>query len=156
MTKFAFLMATGLTLAASGAAWAENVVASDPEAIAKLMQDWGYRAELTKDSEGDPKINTSAAGVDFYVYFYGCSGGADCTEIQLGAGFDLPDGMTLEAVNEWSSQNRFNRVYLDEEKDPFIRYDVNLAEGGISPELFKEILANYERRLADFQEHINW
>ncbi len=162
------LLALALALPAAGPAAAQtaahptspaaggSVVAENPEAIAKLLQDWGYRAQLKKDDQGDPQIDSSTAGVNYTIYFYGCEGGRNCTSIQLSSGFDLTDGTTLAVVNDWNTNKRYSKVYLDDQNDPFIEIDVNLYGGGISEETFRDTLDLWDRLLADFQTHINW
>jgi Putative bacterial sensory transduction regulator len=150
------LLSIFLTLAAGSPALAQNVTADDPDAIVKLLQEWGYRATLVKDSQGDPKIDSATAGVNFSVYFYGCTAGADCSSIQLSSGFDMESGTTPEVVNAWNSTKRFGKVYLDDEQDPFIEMDITLAAGGVSRDNFRDDMDKWEQLLSDFQTHIDW
>lgn len=145
-----------LALAAGTPATAQNVVADDPQAIVDVLKDWGYRAALVKDSEGDPKIDSATSGVNFSIYFYGCSGGTQCTSIQFASGFDMDQGTTPGVVNEWNANKRFGKVYLDDEKDPFIEMDISLVGGGISRDNFRDNLEKWEQLVGDFQKHIDW
>ncbi|HEX9858108.1 MAG TPA: hypothetical protein VGA75_07105, partial [Paracoccaceae bacterium] len=56
-----------LALGTATPAFAANVQAEYPAAIAELMKTFGYRAELTTDDQGDPKIKSSAGGANFSV-----------------------------------------------------------------------------------------
>lgn len=143
-------------LAAPGPVLAENLVASDARAIAAAMQDFGYRAELTTDNEGDPLIKSAAGGANFSVYFYGCSAGKHCQSIQFSAGFDLADGTSLEVANDWNARKRFAKTYLDQDMDPYLEMDVNLAYGGVTAKNFADTLDSWDKLLADFKTHINW
>jgi Putative bacterial sensory transduction regulator len=145
-----------LALAAAGPAFAQSVAADNPQAIADLLKTWGYRAELTKDDQGDPKIDSATAGANYSIYFYGCEGGKNCTSIQFSSGFDLDKGTTLDVVNDWNTKKRYGKVYLDDTQDPYIEVDVNLFGGGIPQDNFRDTLESWERLLADFQTHINW
>ena len=90
--------------------------------VAKLLQDEGYRAKLSKDGEGDPLIESSMGGLTVYVYFYDCE--ADrCGSLQFAVGMDMDDGLKHEAINDFNRQYRYARAYLDDEMDPFLQYD---------------------------------
>jgi hypothetical protein len=145
-----------LALAITSPALAAPVVAENPQAIADLLNDLGYRAKLTKDGVGDPKIESAAAGVNFAIYFYGCTDGKGCTSIQFAQGFDMDSAMNMSLVNDWNAKQRYGEVYLDVEGDPFLEMDINLAGGGISEDGFRDSLDSWERLLADFQQHIDW
>ncbi len=133
-----------------------NIVATDPAGIAAALQSFGYKAVLETDGNGDPKIRSGAAGSNFSIYFYGCSGGQDCRSIQLAAGFDLTNGTTLEVVNDWNAKKRYGKSYMDQDADPWLEMDLNLDFGGISPDTFRDNLDLWERLVADFKTHINW
>ncbi len=133
-----------------------QVTADNPEGMADLMRDFGYRAELTTDDQGDPKIRSGGGGANYSIYFYGCTDGKDCQSIQFSAGFDLDAGTTLAVVNDWNTNKRFGKVYLDPDNDPYIEMDVNLAFGGIGEATFKDSLELWDRVLSDFQAHIDW
>jgi Putative bacterial sensory transduction regulator len=152
------LKALSLILALGGASPAISapVVAENPQAIADLLKDIGYRAELTKDDTGDPKIESAAAGASFSIYFYGCTDGKDCSSIQFSSGFDLDNALNLSSVNDWNTRKRYGKVYTDDDGDPYIELDINLAGGGISEDSFRDSLESWERLLSDFQEHIDW
>jgi hypothetical protein len=131
------------------------VDASSPQAIANLMQQAGYRAVLTTDNVGDPKIESSAAGADFSIYFYGCENGANCLSLQYTSGYDLPNGASLGLINDWNGTKRFGFAYLDNENDPFLNYDVNMSYG-VSEQNFLDSLSLWDTILADFHAHIDW
>lgn len=145
-----------LALALPGAALAQNITADDPGKIAATLQEAGYKAELTQDDQGDPKIKSSAGGANYSIYFYGCANNKHCQSIQFSAGFDLTNGTTLEVVNDWNTKKRYGKVYLDADKDPYIEMDVNLAYGGVSRKGFLDTLDSWDRLLSDFQAHIDW
>jgi hypothetical protein len=129
--------------------------ATSPQAIANLMQQAGYRAVVTTDNIGDPKIESSAAGADFSIYFYGCENGQNCLSVQFSSGYDMPNGVSLQLINDWNATKRFSFAYLDNENDPFLNYDVNLY-AGVSEQNFLESLSLWDTILADFHTHIDW
>lgn len=133
-----------------------NITAKDPRAIADLLKDMGYRAELTKDKQGDPKINSAADGSKFGILFYGCTANIDCTSIQFYSGFDLEKGSTLKEMNDWNVSKRFAKAYLDEEDDPYLELDLSLDFGGISPDAFRDTVITWDSVISQFKGHIGW
>jgi type 1 fimbria pilin len=131
------------------------VDATNAQAIAELLQQEGYRAAVGIDNVGDPKIDSSAAGVDFTIYFYGCDNGQNCQSLQFSSGYDLERGTSFQAMNDWNSTQRFGYAYLDNESDPFVNMDVNMSYG-ISPDNLRDTLAVWEQVLSDFHTHIDW
>ncbi len=138
-----------------GALGGNMVDATSPEAIVGLLQQAGYRANLTVDNIGDPLIESSAAGVDFSIYFYGCDNAVNCQSLQFSSGYDLDRGTSFQAMNDWNSTQRFGYAYLDNESDPYVNMDMNMAYG-ISTDGFFDSLAIWEQVLADFHTHIDW
>lgn len=131
------------------------VDASNPQAVADLLQQAGYRAAVGVDNVGDPKIDSSAAAVDFSIYFYGCENARNCQSVQFSSGYDLEKGTSFQAMNDWNAAQRFGYAYLDSDSDPFVSMDVNMAFG-ISPDNFRDSLALWEQVLSDFHTHIDW
>lgn len=149
------LLATPLG-AETSASDTRRVTASDPQAMVKLLQDMGYRAELTKDNQGDPKINSAAGGSKFGILFYNCTKNVDCRAIQFYSGFDLEKGSTLQLMNDWNTDKRFGKAYLDSENDPYLELDLNLDFGGISEDAFRDTVDTWEQLVSGFKEHIDW
>ena len=133
-----------------------NVSASDPVRILALMQEIGLEGTLTVDGVGDPKIESQASESAFSIYFYGCTDNANCTNLQLTAGYDLPNGITLQKLNAWNADKRYSFAYADEEFDPFLNMDISLDFDGIGPENLKDLLALWRFQIEAFEEHIDW
>ena len=96
--------------------------------IAAVLKTKGLVAEIGKDSEGDPVITTSVDEVNFWIYFYGCKAGR-CTSIQFSKGYDLDKGLSFEQANEWNYEFRFGKMSMDNEKDPYVKMDLNVEKG---------------------------
>jgi hypothetical protein len=126
-----------------------QVVASDPETVAKAVGEAGYLAKLQKDSLGDPQIATKMSGWNVMINFYGCTDNADCQSIQLSTGFDRTAPMDLKQVNDWNSNRRFGSVSLDEDGDPFVSWDIILTEP-VSPSMLAIVLETYDEAVGDF------
>ncbi|PCD76511.1 YbjN domain-containing protein [Pseudothioclava arenosa] len=146
-------LALGFALAAPAA---NAQVMADVDVIAVFLQEFGLPTEKTVDPDGDPKIESRIEGTRFAVYFYGCDNGKECDSIQFSTGFDLKEPMTLEAANAWNRDKRFGKVYLDEDGDPYIEYDVNTDFDGIGSENFDDSIDLWRALLAEFRDYIDW
>ncbi len=97
--------------------------------VAQVLQAKGFKAEITKDSSGDPLIKSAADGTRYSILFYGCKHTARCSAIQFYAGFHLDKGMTTDKINDWNRENRFGRAYIDKDRDPNIEMDLDVEHG---------------------------
>ncbi|MDP1632647.1 MAG: YbjN domain-containing protein [Caulobacter sp.] len=104
------------------------------EEAATVLRARKLEVEITTDEQGDPLIKSSSSDLNWRIYFYDCTAGR-CTSIQFSAGFDLDDGLTYAKANEWNFTKRFGRAALDDEMDPYVRYDVDVAKGYTSESL---------------------
>ncbi len=146
-------LALGFALAAPAAS---AQVMADIDVIAVFLQEFGLPTEKTVDPDGDPKIESRIEGTRFAVYFYGCDNGKECDSIQFSTGFDLKEPMSLESANAWNRDKRFGKVYLDEDGDPYIEYDVNTDFDGIGAENFDDSIDLWRALLAEFRDYIDW
>jgi hypothetical protein len=99
---------------------------ADPDVILDIAKGYGS-ANLEKDSDGNPQIAGRLEGVKYWVYFYGCTNGANCRSIQFSTGYTDP--FTAAKANEWNYQYRYVKAY--ESKGSNFRMDVDF-QGGIS------------------------
>jgi hypothetical protein len=131
------------------------VSAEDPQRLVSIIQDLGFQAKLEKDNVGDPVIRSSSSGVEFSVYFYDCKNNKRCTSLHFTAGYDLDEGISLEAVQEWNADKRFASAYVDDENDPFLQMDVN-TEGGITQENFEKTFELWQALKGEFEVFIGF
>lgn len=132
-------------------------VAADPDVIQVFMQGYGLQVTQSTDDVGDPMLQSRIEGTYFEVYFYGCDdNGAACTSIQFAAGFDKDRPMKLAPINSWNQETRFGRAYLDDEGDPHLEYDINLAKDGVGGKNFDDSIDIWRTILADFRQSIDW
>lgn len=123
--------------------------------VAKALLDKGYKAEVTTDSAGDPMIRSSADGSNFRILFYSCkNSGPRCVSITFSAGFDLDKGLSYSRINEWNSEKRFGRAYLDDEMDPYVQMDVDF-ERGATNEAISNVVDTWAAVLPVFKSFIN-
>jgi hypothetical protein len=134
----------GIALAAAGIwslatvplAAAQMVEARNPASVMQALTDAKYVAELKKDTQGDPMIIAESSGMKFVILFFGCKNNVDCKSVSFFSAYRAQNKVTPDAVNAWNRDHRFGRVYLDNEGDPAIQFDVDLDDGGMTPALF--------------------
>jgi hypothetical protein len=139
----------------STSAEAQMVTAQNPSSVVSAVQSAGYKALLKRDSDGTPSISSSASGMKFVIFFFGCKEGENCKTIQFFSGITEANNASLKKMNEWNAGHRFTRAYLAEDGTTArIEMDLNLDKGGISSSLFSDNLALWDGSLAAFFEFI--
>ncbi|MFQ5439551.1 MAG: YbjN domain-containing protein [Paracoccaceae bacterium] len=147
----AVFLATTANLAAQ-----EMVSPANAIDIAEALRDLGYRAQLKKDSVGDPMISSKAAGLNFSVFYYGCDDGDQCQSVQLSVMFDKEGVDSLPDLNDWNKRKRYAKAHFNDDGNIVLRYDINMSGEGISRASFNEVFDLWERLLNDFKDHIGW
>lgn len=122
--------------------------------VAAALKAKGLDSEISRDDADDPLIKIRSEGIDWYVYFYSCTNDR-CESIQLTAGFDKEHGITYSKANEWNFTKRFARAALDDDMDPFLRYDID-AEKGASTETIELAIETWQLILPQFMEFIDF
>jgi hypothetical protein len=152
----ALIIAGMLGLLAATPAAAQNVTAKEPEALAKVLRDAGYKAVLEKDSAGDPMIVTAADGSNIRVLFYNCENNRNCLTVQFYVGFDTEKSPGMSVINQFNREKRFVRAYLDDEGDPALELDVNLDFGGMTAGNFKDTFEVFVAQVSAYKKAIGW
>ncbi|MEQ9401207.1 MAG: YbjN domain-containing protein [Longimicrobiales bacterium] len=134
----------------------QTVAAAEPETVVSALRSAGYRAEVTTDSHGDPMIRSASGGTNWSLYFYGCRDNRDCRSVQFAVSFDKAEALDADNMNDWNRRIRFGQASVDDEGDPRLSLDLNLAEGGISRALFIDNVELWDRTLSRFLDHIDW
>ena len=146
------MLAAGM--AAAAPAQASNVTARDPQSIVAALQKAGYQAKLTKDDVGDPMIESSSGGSQFIVFFMNCTGNRDCRTVQFYSGYSEYKG-DHKKMNEWNRDNRFGRGYISDQGAARVEMDVDLDDGGMSPELFEDNIEYWVTVMSAFEKFIS-
>jgi hypothetical protein len=145
-----------LTIAFSVGTLAQTIVsAENPAELVAIIQKLGFQGKLEKDNAGDPVIRSSSSGADFSIYFYDCTNNERCQSLHFTAGYDLPDGTSLDAMQQWNAEKRFASAYLDDESDPYLQMDIN-TEGGITQENFEKSLDLWQSLKGEFEKYIDF
>jgi len=129
--------------------------ATDPQRISSLLQAEGYPMEVDTDALGDPMIRGKIEGGPFFVFFYGCEGANSCRSIQFKTAYDMRIPMPLQQANQWNADKRFVSVYLDDEGDPHLTMDVQLANG-MTDENFMGNFSMWLSLQDSFEDFIDW
>jgi hypothetical protein len=119
-----------------------------PAEIASLMQDSGYRADMTKLDNGCTAILSSAAGFNFSIYLYGDCERERVTTLQFSSAFG--DKVSVEQVNKWNREKRFLKAYMDAEGELCVEWDVVVSF--VSPAAIRECLGWWEAVLGEVNE----
>jgi hypothetical protein len=123
--------------------------------MAAAVSALGFRAALERDEYDDPIIRSAAEGLNFSIIFYGCTDGADCGSIQFSAWFDLDARATAAAMNAWNRKVRFGQTFIDDEGDPHLQLDIEMA-GGLPRANFDALFVRWQSLLGTFKDHIDW
>jgi hypothetical protein len=151
----ALSLAVAAVFANAGVAQAQMVTAKDPSSVIKVLQNAGYKAELSKDDSGDPLIQSASSGSNFAVLFYGCTDNRNCARIQFAVTYTDKKNVGLDVFNAWNAKNYFGRVYRNEQGTARLEMDVDLDDGGMSSLLFQDNLEWWVTVMANFEKHLN-
>lgn len=98
---------------------------TDPEVVADAIREQGYKAVVGTRDNGDPYIESAANGSTFSIEFYGCEGVTACSSMQFYSWYKKAPEYSLEMVNEWNTQKRFLKAYIDGDGDLATSMDVS-------------------------------
>jgi len=115
----------------------------------------GYPATPHPEDGVHPYVSSKLGTADFAVRLYDCKTGGRCASLQFTAGFDLANGLSLDRVNAWNMEKRYVKAYLDDERDPFAGYDINLSPG-VTYEALDDAFLLWRSFLPDFTAFIGW
>jgi hypothetical protein len=118
---------------------AAMVCASDPGTVVDALMAAGYKAKLTKDAQGDPKIESAASGYNFSIYFYDCEESKNCAALQFQVSFADDGKNTLDLANRWNANKRFMQMSVTEDKGLRVCYDITTV-GGLNQKNFADVV----------------
>ena len=129
-----------------------------PQDMVRLLQKWGYTAELKTDQQGEMEIVSTLEGLTYVIFFYDCNRVAPgkCLSYQFWAGFrDLDPPITLGKLNEWNEKQRWTTCSTEGTGRVRLKMSVN-PRGALLEQNFRNWLTWWQRSLADFKKHINF
>mgnify|MGYP005609176595 FL=1 len=124
-----------------------------PGEMEALLKAGSYRYERVEGG-GRLYFHLPLAGLRAVLFLQDCREGS-CESLLLYAGFSTDNPPSLERVNEWNREKRFSRAYLDEEGDPVLEADLDLA-GGVADGAIRAFLDLFEENLRAFAAWIGW
>jgi len=130
----------------------EMLDAKDPDALLAVVKYFGS-ASLEPHQAGDPLIKGTIQGTRYSIFFYGCTDGQDCTNLQFSTAWVNPGHVTLETLNTWNRDTRFGKAYLDNEGDPALEMNISL-DGGVTSVNFEDSVDWWRLVLTKFRDDI--
>ena len=124
------IMASLLGCATTSSTRAESPVYLNitPAELTQLMLEEGYSARE------DNGVDWKSDGVNTHLLFI------DGTQsIQFYVAYENSGDSTLEKVNEWNKTKRYSRSYSDNDNDPVLELDLDLA-GGVTRDRILDFL----------------
>lgn len=113
----------------------------------------GYGFEKEEDSDGlmsfhliDEEENLVCS-----IYQYRSSEGGAPDSLGMTIGFDLRTGMLWRPTNAWNESNRYAKVHLDRDNDPFLTDDLDVS-GGVTPTTLDNAIKRFAEASLKFQE----
>lgn len=152
-TLTAGLLAPLLALAAMPVQADAGRGVTGPEAMA-VFEAMELEPELLADSAGDPMIRFRTNDLNAYMYFYDCQE-ERCGSLQLGVGLDLENGTSLHVANVFNTRFRYGRMLLDDEMDPFLRYDFEVLHSDHAAQIRSQI-GMFSELLEDFTHSVGF
>jgi len=116
------------------------VCASNPQTVVSALQKLGYKALLgTSENSGNPKIDSSAAGYDYTIYFYDCRPEKGCGSLGFTVVFEDDGTNTAKLANAWNRDNRFSQMAVNDNGTLAFTYDVTTV-GGLNQANFADVV----------------
>lgn len=141
----------------TGAAVAQDaVMAENPASITAVLFDQGIASKTDTDSYGDPMVQFRNGDRQFTIFFYNCTEGADCTNIQFYIGYETDGDVGLDVVNAMNSENRFATAAIDDENDVVFTMDVLTGDYGLSADDFSLLLDLFVETAQEFEDRVGW
>ncbi|WP_300515860.1 YbjN domain-containing protein [Aliiroseovarius sp.] len=153
---FKTVLAAGALAFVATAASAQNVTASNPQSIMDYYFNEGVPARLGRDTVDDPMITVRQSGSEYTIFFYDCTGGADCGSIQFYSGYNADGSVSMQMVNQWNTDRRYSRAYVLDDGVTKLEYDVYMGGQGMDAVDFASVVALWVEEFEGFEATIGW
>jgi hypothetical protein len=132
-------------------AFPESITSITPEAMATIIRDAGYKADVYEF--GNPTkhkaVATAMEGFKVRVYFYSCNDKNECGSINFETTFTKNPKFTAAWVNKWNAEKRYTKLYIDP-SDESLCFDFDIyVYGGVTSETIKDAVTLYDSALGD-------
>jgi hypothetical protein len=118
------------------------------EEMSAWLESEGYTVKFVTGESGRRHIETNTQGFPLNIFLGDCKG-ERCSSLELAAGFSTGGKFDVSQINGWNYDNRWCRAYYDDDKDPWLRMNVDLFPGG-TYEALNDRFATWNRTLGRF------
>jgi hypothetical protein len=120
------------------------------EEMSAWLEGEGYTVKFVTGESGRPHIETNSQGFPLNIFLGDCKG-ERCASLELAAGFSTGGKFDVSQINGWNYDNRWCRAYYDDDKDPWLRMNVDLWPGGT----YEALGARFEKWNSTFGRFID-
>ncbi len=99
------------------------------EEMSAWLESEGYGVKFVTGESGRRHIETNSQGFPLNIFFGDCKG-ERCTSLELATGFSTGGKFDVSQINGWNYDNRWCRAYYDDDKDPWLKMNIDLWPGG--------------------------
>ena len=99
------------------------------EEVSAWLEGEGYAVKFVTGESGRPHIETNSQGFPLNIFLGNCKS-ERCASLELAAGFSTGGKFDVSQINGWNYDNRWCRAYYDDDKDPWLRMNIDLWPGG--------------------------
>lgn len=112
--------------------------------LQKILQSEGY-LNVVVDADGDLNFKIEGTKVQIFV-------AENQQSIQFHSAW-AGTNATLRSVNEWNKTKKYSKAYLDDDADPHLELDLDLA-GGVTVARIKDFVATCKLSLGLFEREV--
>jgi Putative bacterial sensory transduction regulator len=113
------------------------LLATDPEAIQRVLLDAGYRADIEYDEQGYPYIVSESSRSQYWILFLDCDNAAGCLGVQFYVAYTITQKVPADALNDFNTNFRYVRAYATDEVVS-MAMDVLMQNSGVDVPTFLE------------------
>lgn len=132
----------------------EVLMANDPVGIQQAMMNAGYRAEMSTDDEGNPKIIGTASQSTYWILFLDCGSSSGCLGLEFYVSYSLDVKPTLDDIDQFNADFRYIRAFTNDDGDPRMMMDILVRDGGLDKRTFLEYVRLWTVIMPSFEEMI--
>jgi hypothetical protein len=154
LALFGALLLGAPALAGDEAPAAEAVVLRPTaDEIRQRLVDLGYEAAVVPGLDGQPYIRLTMSTLTVLCLFWESEG--HVTSLQLYAAFSKPGRFKAKTINQWNTEKRFSRAYVDTDGDAVIEGDLDL-EHGVTAGALDAFIKTFEVSVSYFSVHLGF
>lgn len=120
-----------------------------PDEMAAAVRELGYRAEIRNLSGTSKMIATGMDGLNVAIYLFGCTNGTQCPSLELETTFEKDPTVTLTLANNWNSQTRYTKAYIDPQSGS-LTFDYDFFLDNTTMAAAKNAVVFYDGQLGKF------